>query len=236
MSVAHLRQEPSAGDAAKAFADSAGARLRLLSQAARQVLAAPGVQEEPLFGKTLHKVSAQLQESAQILEKWGGDYAHSADANEMAVALAEQGAAFEVQDLKRQLRAAIEADQEAELEQPKKLAELTKKVASLRSQLDHVVSEEVGKETPSKSGTMLISNVWPRPARNATKAELGLFMHRRKVKVTAKDQNQEDRERLVKLESRLGSLESQLKEAHSSIASSHANAVDAHLETMEAAK
>lgn len=238
-SAAQLRQasEPAVGtgDAAKAFAGKASARLRLLGDAARQVLATPGVKEEPLFGSTLHKVNAQLQESATILEKWGADYARHADANEMAVTLAEQGAAYEVQDLKKQLRAAIEADQEAQLAQPQRLADLTKKVEGLRSKLNTLAKEEAHQKS-QKQGTALISDVWPRPPKNATKAEIGLFMHGRKVKVNKRDKDQEDAENLVKLESRLGSLETQLQDAQTSVASTHDDNVIAHRQTQAESK
>merc|ERR1719498_810511 len=225
VSASLLRQsEPDvgAGDAAKAFAAKASSRLRLLGAATRQVLSTPGVEEEPLFSKTLHKVSAQLQESATILQKWGADYARNADANEMAATLAEQGAAYEVQSLKQQLRAAVEEDQEAQLEQPQKLADLNQKVANLRSQLDKLIKEEAHQKK-HKAGTALISNVWPRPPKNATKAEIGLFMHNVKMRVNAKDKEQEDQEHLFKLEARLGSLEKQLKAAQRSVESAHAD-------------
>lgn len=241
-SVVHLRQtagassEPTrtvgAGDAAKAFANKVSTRLRLLSDAAHQVVVTPSVQQEPLFRKTLHKVSAQLQESAAILQKWGADYARNADANEMAVTLAEQGEAYEAQDLKKQLRAAIEADQEAQLEQPKRLAELSKKVAGLKTKLTHLKAEEAHQKL-RKEGTMLISNVWPRPAKNATKAEIGLFMHKARVRVNAGSREKEDQEHLVKLETRLNTLEGQLQEAKSSTAASHAETQDAHREAQE---
>jgi len=240
--VAQLRQasaassEPAhtvgAGDAAKAFATKAAARLRLLSNAANQVLVTPSVQQEPLFSKSLHKVSAQLQESATILQKWGADYARNADANEMAVTLAEQGEAYEAQDLKRQLRAAIEADQEAQLEQPKRLAELSKKVAGLKNQLTHLVAEEAHQKK-QKEGVVLLSNVWPRPPKNATKVEVGLFMHNSKMKVNAGLREKEDQEHLVRLETRLNTLEGQLQEAHASVESTHAETQDAHREAQE---
>lgn len=222
-----------AGDAAKTFASKAAARLRLLSGAAQQVLATPGVEKEPVFSKSLHKVSSQLQESANILQKWGADYARNADANDMAVTLAEQGAAFEVRDLKRQLRAAIEADQENQIEQPKRLADVSQKVANLRSELDHLVIEEA-KETKQKAGTALISDVWPRPPKNATKAEIGLFMHRRKLLVHSGQQDEEDKTHLEELESKLGSLETQLAEARNSVVESHAAVEEAHAETQMA--
>jgi len=245
-SAALLRQAPeptkalSAGDAALAFADKASTRLRLLSGAAQQVLATPGIEEEPLFSKSLYNVSTQLQESAKILQKWGADYARNADANEMAVTLAEQGAAYEVQDLKKQLRAAIEADQQATLAQPKKLEELSKKVSSLRSKLDHLIVEEAQQkqagQKPQKAGTALLSNVWPPPPRNATKAELGLFMHGTKITATADQQEEEDTQHLAMLESHLGSLETQLKAARTSLADSHAATMEAHRETQEVSK
>merc|ERR1719498_667284 len=233
VSASLLRQsEPDvgAGDAAKAFAAKASSRLRLLGAATRQVLSTPGVEEEPLFSKTLHKVSAQLQESATILQKWGVDYARNADANEMAASLAEQGAAYEVQSLKKQLRAAIEEDQEAQLEQPRKLDELTQKVASLRSQLNKLVKEEA-RQQPQKVGTALISNVWPRPPKNATKAEIGLFMNGAKMRVNKKMEDQENKDHLKKLEARLGSLEKDLKAAHDMVAASHAETEYAHNES-----
>jgi len=192
----------------------------------------PSVQQEPLFRKSLHKVSAQLQESAQILQKWGADYARNADANEMAVTLAEQGEAYEAQGLKRQLRAAIEADQEAQLEQPKRLAELSKKVAGLKNQLTHLVAEEAHQKK-QKEGTVLLSNVWPRPPKNATKVEIGLFMHNSKMKVNAGLREKEDQEHLVRLETRLNTLEEQLQEAHAAVEASHAETEDAHREAQE---
>lgn len=254
ISVTQLRQSPAAGsepahaagagDAAKAFAKKASRRLQLLSQAAQQVLVTPSVQQEPTFRKSLHKVSAQLQESATILQKWGADYARNADAHEMAVTLAEQGEAYEAQDLKKQLRAAIEADQEARLEQPKRLAELAKKVAGLRTQLNHMVAEEApkkGSKAPiskasKKAGTALISNVWPKPPKNASKAEIGLFMHDAKMKVGKSQREEEDQSHLVKLETRLNSLEAQLQEAHAAVAASHVETLEAHREAQEDAK
>jgi len=242
ISAGHLRQtvgnssEPThtvgAGDAAKVFANKASARLRLLSDAANQVLVTSSVQQEPLFRKSLHKVSAQLQESAAILQKWGADYARNADANEMAMTLAEQGEAYEAQDLKRQLRAAIEADQEAQLEQPKRLGGLSKKVAGLKNKLAHLKAEEAHQKS-RKEGTVLISNVWPRPPKNASKAEIGLFMHKARIRVNAGLREQEDQEHLVKLETRLNSLEAQLQEARAFVAASHAETQDAHREAQE---
>merc|ERR1719498_196399 len=239
VSASLLRQsEPDvgAGDAAKAFAAKASSRLRLLGAATRQVLSTPGVEEEPLFSKSLHKVSAQLQESAAILQKWGADYSRNADAQEMAVSLAEKSEALEVQELKRQLRAAIEADQEAQLEQPKRLAELSKKVAGLRSQLKHLKDKEAhlkAKPKPKKLGTALISNVWPRPPKNATKAEMGLFMHGSKVKVGKAQREEEDQEHLIRIETRLNKLEEQLQEAHATVMASHADTVEAYREAQE---
>jgi len=226
--------EESDGDTARAFADKASARLRLLSSAAAQVLATPGVEEEPLFGKTLHKVASQLQESATIMQKWGADYARNANANEMAMSLAEQDAAYQVQDLKRQLRAAIEADQEAQLEQPKRLADLTKKVTKLRSQLKHLRAE--AHQKAQIAATALISGLWPRPPKNATKAEIGLLMSRKKMKVTSSQVDEENQDHLDQLESRLGSLEKQLQAARSSVASSHWDTVEAQKETEAASK
>lgn len=221
-----------AGDAAQAFADKAAARLRLLKGAAEQVLATPEVREDPVFSNALNKVSAQLQESSTILKKWGSDYAHNADATEMAVTLAEHGAAYEVQSLKKQLRAAIEADQQEQLDEPKKLEELSKKVASLRSKLDHLVVEEAHQKR-QKAGTALLSDVWPRPPRNATKAEIGLFMHGTKMKVNAQQEDEEDEEHLQKIESRLASLETQLKEVRTAVADSHAATEEAHQESQD---
>lgn len=242
VSVVHLRQSAGAsseatrtvgaGEAAKAFANKASARLRLLSDAAHQVVVTPSVQQEPLFRKTLHKVSSQLQESAAILQKWGADYARNADANEMAVTLAEKDEAYEAQDLKRQLRAAIEADQDAQLEQPKRLADLSRKVAGLKNKLIHLKAEEAHQKK-RREGTVLISNVWPRPPKNATKAEIGLFMNKARVRVNAGLQKQEDQEHLVKLETRLNSLEVQLQEAHASTLASHADTEDAHREAQQ---
>lgn len=219
-----------AGDAAQAFAKKASSRLRLLSSAAQQVLATPSVEKEPTFSKSLRKVSAQLQESAAILQKWGADYARNADAHEMAVTLAEQGEAYEVADLKRQLRAAIEADQEAQLEQPKRLAELSKKVSGLRSQLKHLKEEEAHFKRKPEQKVALISNVWPRPPKNATKAEIGLFMHGSKIKVGKTQREEEDQEHLVRIESRLNKLEEQLQEAHATVLASHADTVEAYRE------
>jgi hypothetical protein len=227
------------GDAARAFADKASERLRLLSGAAQQVLATPGVEQEPLFSKSLHKVSAQLQESATILQKWGEDYAHNADANEMAVSMAEHGAAYEVQDLKRQLRLAIEADQEAQLDQPRRLAEVSAKVANLRSQLDHLAREEDKAHQQSQKAAQkasLLSDVWPRPPKNAKKAELGLFMHGRKMTVTHEQQDEEERSHLAELESRLGSLEDKLQETRMALSDSHEDTLEAHEETQAASR
>jgi chromosome segregation ATPase len=225
--------EESSGDAAKAFAHKTSARLRLLSDATRQVLAAPGVEQDPLFSRTLHKVSSQLQESSTLLERWGNDYARDADVHEMAATLADKDAAYEVQELRRQLRAAIEADQEAQLEQPKRLADLSQKVEKMRSQLKQLAAKNQAHRKPR--GTALISNVWPRPPKSAKKeAELGLFMHGTKQLVNATDQDQENEEHFAKLESRLSSLEQQLKDAQASVETSHAATVEAHEETKAA--
>lgn len=232
-SAANLRQnEPaSPGDAAKAFAKKASSRLHLLGAAASQVLATPGVEQELGFSKTLHKVQSQLQESAAIMEKWGNDYAHKADAGEMAATLASKGAAYEVHSLKKQLMTAVEADQEDRLEQPKRLAELTKKVAILRAQVEKLKREEAHKKK-QQAATALISNVWPRPPLNATKAEVGFFMHNRKSRVNARDQDEEDQEHLMKLENRLGSLETQLQEAQDAVAKAHDDSEEAHREAI----
>lgn len=236
VSVTQLRAESvhkGAGDDAKAFANKASSRLRLLSDAAKQVMVTPSVEQDPAFSKALHKVSSQLQESATILQKWGADYAHNADANEMAVTLAEQGEVYEIQDLKKQLRAAIEADQEAQLEQPKKLAALSEKVKGLRSKLTHLVAEEAHQK-PKKSGTMLISkNLWPRPPKNATKAEIGLFMHNTKMRVGKVQREEEDQEHLVRIETRLNRLEAQLKAASATVETAHANTLEARREGKE---
>lgn len=226
VSVVHLRQSAGAsseatrtvgaGEAAKAFANKASARLRLLSDAAHQVVVTPSVQQEPLFRKTLHKVSSQLQESAAILQKWGADYARNADANEMAVTLAEKDEAYE----------------DAQLEQPKRLADLSRKVAGLKNKLIHLKAEEAHQKK-RREGTVLISNVWPRPPKNATKAAIGLFMNKARVRVNAGLQEQEDQEHLVKLETRLNSLEVQLQEAHASTLASHADTEDAHQEAQQ---
>lgn len=232
----HTQPSADASDAAKAFAATESKRLSLLSSATQQVLAAPGVEQDPLFHKTLHKVSAQLQESASILAKWGTDYARNSDANEMAVGFAEQGAAYQVADLKRQLRKAIEDDQEAQLEQPKKLAALAKKITGLRSQLNQLIVEEARQKVPPASqsprpATALISDAWPRPPKNASKAEMGLFMHGSKMRVSAEQQDEEERDHLAQLESRFTSLEKQVKDAEVTVAAAHSRTAQAREET-----
>lgn len=241
-SAAQLRQaSPTAGDhaasasdAAKAFAEKTSSRLRLLGAATQQVLVTPGVEEKPLFNRTLHKVSAQLQESASILEKWGAHYAQNADASDMAASLAERGAAFEVQDLKQQLRDAIEADQQAKLEEPRKLEELKKRVQSMRSQVEFLLAEKAHQKPGSqKSGAALIADVWPHPPRNASRQELGLFMHGTKIQVNERDASREEEDHLIKLEARLSTLEDQLKVAEETVSKAHSENVDAHRETKE---
>jgi len=218
--VASAEAPPSA----TAFADAASTRLRLLSKAANQVLMAPAVAEEPRFASTLHKVSAQLQESAGILQKWGQDYTKTADANDMAMQLAEQGAEYEVRDLKLKLRKAIEADQAAQLDAPRRLAELTAKVSKLRSEVQRLRARSPkGLEAKPKAvATALISGAWPKPPSNATEARVGLFMRGVSQRVSAKQQDEEAQQNLDKLESHLASLEGQLEDAHNDVAAKHA--------------
>jgi len=227
-----LRHPSSASDSsvdARAFSEQSSARLRLLSSAARQVLQAPGVEEDPRFSHPLHKVASQLQQSATIMQNWGVEYQRNLDANDMAASMAEQGAAYEVADLKRQLRDTIEADQEAQLEQPKRLADLAKKVLSLRSKLNHLKAEEA-EENPANQKTALLSGLWPRPPKGAKKADMGLLMHGTTMKVTKKEEEEEKEEHYAKLEARLDSLEKELQDARDFVAKSHAEAVEAHQE------
>jgi len=179
-----------AGEEAKVFANKASARLRLLSAAAKQVLVTPGLDEEPSFGKSLRKVSSQLQESAAILKKWGADYAKNAKAHQAAVELAERGESLEVQALKQKLKETVDADEKAQEEQPQRLEWITRKVEGLRSDLNHLVSASAPKK-PRKAGTALLSNVWPRPPKDAPKAEVGFLMKGTRMKVTAKQQQKE---------------------------------------------
>jgi hypothetical protein len=235
-SITHLRKavarEQDHGDDARAFADKSSSTLELLSKAADQVLLAPGVAQETRFGNLLKKASSQLRESGKILQKWGVDYKHNEDANEMALTLAQQGAEYEVQDLKRQLRAAIEADQERRMDEPSRLAALSEKVAGLRSRLSSLRANQ----KPQVASTALLSEAWPRPPENATKAEIGLFMHSAKMRSTKREQDDEDEEHLAKLESRLDSLDNQLQAVRSSVVATHANTLDAKHESEVASK
>jgi len=238
-SFTHLRKSVAKaqdnGDDARAFADKSSSTLELLSKAAEQVLIAPGVAQDPHFSKLLKKASSQLRESGKILTKWGIDYKRNEDANEMALTLAQQEAEYEVQDLKRQLRAAIEADQERRLDEPTRLASLANKVASLRSRLGHLRSEQA-KRRPRVASTALLSDAWPRPPENAAKVEIGLFMHDVKMRTAKHAQDEEEEEHLAKLEARLDSLDNQLQAARSSVVATHADTLEAKHETEVAAK
>jgi len=217
---------------ATAFVNKTSARLKLLSSAAQQILMAPAVDQEPRFHSTLQKVSKQLQESAGILEQWGADYAKNAEAGEMALQLAEQGAQYEVRDLKAKLRAAIEADQEEQLDEPRRFAELTARVSKLRSQVSRLrgrgAQQKRSHPKPQGVGASFLSEAWPKPPSNATQAQVGLFMRGVSQRVSAADQNQENEQNLDKLESHLASLEGQLEDAREQVAAKHAESEAAH--------
>ena len=148
---------------AKDFAALTASEFAMLREAAAQIGQTPGIKQDKRTSEALQRVEQHLNQSALVLIRWADAYQHTVDGREMGLELEQSQDAYQESQLKKELRNAIEESQMQQLDQERRIANLTQTIDSLKTALANaprlaVVHSQASRNVSASSDTEKIAH------------------------------------------------------------------------------